>query len=79
MTTFSNDLAEILVFKTHIRYKKELKKIAIMIGKHPFIKTWNIDFQDKDKVLRIESTGIAVREVIQLLQEGGFFCEELQD
>jgi hypothetical protein len=49
---------EVLVFKTNIRYKKQLNAIQQHISEHPGILKWNIDLKDCDKVLRIESKNI---------------------
>ena len=68
---------EVLILKTNIRYKKQLKTVAPILDGQNNISRWNIDLNDIDKVLRIESNDLEMEEVVQLIQEAGFHCEEL--
>ena len=70
---------EVLILKTNIRYKKHLKDVAPLLNGQDSILRWNIDLQDVDKVLRIEADDMALNDVVQLIQEAGFHCEELAD
>ena len=68
---------EVIILKTNIRYKKQVKAVAPLLDGQNNIMKWNIDLHDIDKVLRIESDDMELREVVQLIQEAGFRCEEL--
>lgn len=68
---------EVLVLKTNIRYKKNVRAVAPLLNGRNSISRWNIDLEDIDKVLRIESDNMELTEVVQLIQEAGFHCEEL--
>jgi tRNA G26 N,N-dimethylase Trm1 len=68
---------EVLILKTNIRYKKQVKEVAPLLNGSDGISRWNIDLEDIDKVLRIESNDMKITEVVQLIQEAGFHCEEL--
>jgi len=70
---------EILILKTNISSKKHVKAVAPLLDGQENISRWNIDLNDIDKVLRIESTEMELTEVVQLIQEAGFYCEELAD
>ncbi|MFT3935611.1 MAG: hypothetical protein QM726_18430 [Chitinophagaceae bacterium] len=70
---------DILILKTNIRNKRQVKTVAPLLDEQPGITRWNIDLMDIDRVLRIESTAVAMPAVIQLIQEAGFHCEELAD
>lgn len=70
---------EILILKTNIRSKRQVKSVAPLLDSQENISRWNIDLHDIDKVLRIESTEMELDEVVQLIQEAGFYCEELPD
>ena len=70
---------QVLVLKTNIRYKKHLKEVAPLLdGQHSILR-WNVDLQDRDKVLRIEAAALPINDIIQLIQQAGFYCEELAD
>jgi hypothetical protein len=69
----------ILVFKTNIRYKKNLTEIVPFLNSTSGILRWNVDFDDKDKILRIEANNLHPQSVERVLHRAGYFCEELQD
>jgi hypothetical protein len=70
---------DILVFKTNICFKKDIRRIALLFDNHPSITKWSIDVTDIDKVMRTESMDILPCEIIRLVQSTGFYCEELPD
>ena len=70
---------EILIFKTNIRYSKNVSDIEPYITKLPGILKWNIDLKDVDKVLRIETINLHPSTVESLVKSAGYYCEELQD
>ena len=51
---------EVLILKTNIRYKKQLKTVAPLLDSKDNISRWNIDLNDIDKVLRIESSNLPI-------------------
>jgi hypothetical protein len=69
---------EVLVFKTNLRFKKQINAVTPHINTLHGITRWNVDLYDKDKVLRIESQDLSPRKVEAILQQAGYFCEELQ-
>ena len=70
---------KILIFKTNIRFKKDLKIIRPLLAAHKPIIKWNVDRQDTDKVLRVESASEDTLEIIKTIKEAGYQCEELPD
>lgn len=48
----------ILIFRTSIEKKQEIKKIEKLFTQYPQIHVWNVDFEDWEKILRIECQGI---------------------
>ncbi len=70
-------MMEVLILKTNIRYKKNVKAVASLLDEQHRIYKWNIDLKDIDKVLRIESDELELNEVVQLINNAGFHCEEL--
>ncbi|MEO6315183.1 MAG: hypothetical protein ABIU63_08055 [Chitinophagaceae bacterium] len=68
---------EVLVLKTNIRYKKQVKELAPLLDGRKNIARWNIDLNDIDKVLRIESKDMQLAEIVQLIKTAGFNCEPL--
>ena len=69
---------EVLVFKTNIRYKKEINAIRAHIDAEPKITKWNIDLKDVDKILRVETKSLHSTFIENLIQKAGHYCEELK-
>lgn len=79
METMIEKEIDILVFKTNIKYKKDLEKVQDILKVHPKITKWHVDLSDRDKVLRIESIDLLPHQIINQLQQVGFSCDELPD
>ena len=69
---------EVLVFRTDIVGKSDNENLK-QILKDSRIKNWNIDQQDIDHVLRIESNEMSTAEVIEMVTKLGYMCEELPE
>ncbi|HZG26230.1 MAG TPA: hypothetical protein VEZ17_16695 [Chitinophagaceae bacterium] len=70
---------QILVFKTNIRYKKHITIVKPHLNRTEGILRWNVDLDDKDKILRIEAGNLHPRVVEAAVQDAGYLCEELKD
>jgi hypothetical protein len=70
---------EILVFKTNLRYKKNVNQVMPRLNELKGVIKWNVDFHDKDKILRIVSDDLSPKLVEHTLQNEGYVCEELPD
>lgn len=70
---------QILVFKTNLQYKKDIRCVEPLLNSHTGIMCWNVDRHDIDNVLRIETIYVPPQDIIQLLSNAGYFCEELPD
>ena len=69
---------EVLVFRTDIVGKSDSENLK-QILKDSRIKNWNIDQEDIDNVLRIESNEMSPAEVIEMVTKLGYMCEELPE
>ena len=70
---------DILIFKTNLNNPELINQVQPFIQNMQGIQRWNIDIQDCDNVLRIEATELSPRSVEAVLQNAGYYCEELQD
>ena len=68
---------EILVFKTNLRYRKNILHAGDFLNNLQGIIRWNVDLHDRDKVLRIEAQDLNPRVVENTLTRAGYNCEEL--
>ena len=69
----------ILIFRTNINRKKDVKSLSPLLNGCSEIIRWNIDLSDCDNVLRIEATHSNHEPVIHLVKKAGYHCEELTD
>jgi len=69
---------DILVFKTNVESKKQVRKLFPVLRTMDGIARWNVDLHDIDKVLRVEAVSISPRSVETVLQKAGYFCKELE-
>lgn len=76
-TSKYEEAAYVLVFKTNVEYKKDLKVIELCLSELGDINDWHIDREDVDKVLRIESSSDDPEKIIKALTKAGYLCEEL--
>ena len=68
----------VLVFKTNLRYKKQVSALSAQMSNVPGIVRWNVDLDDIDKILRIEAwEACCARKVEDAMVQAGYFCEEL--
>lgn len=70
---------DILIFKTNLENPELISQAQPLLQNISGIKRWNVDIQDCDNVLRIESIELSPRSVETILQNAGYYCEELQD
>ncbi len=68
----------ILVFKTSITTKKEARKLKPHLDKMLPNGQWNLDLEDCDKILRIDTEEYVAAKVVELLNTYVFYCEELE-
>ena len=69
----------VFVYRTDIDSDYDLEGIDELLSSHETILRWNVDRDDVDKVLRIESTADNAEELLRTVAGAGFFCEELKD
>ena len=69
----------VLVFRTNIYRKKDVKSVSSHLNGCEAIMKWNVDLSDIDNVLRIETTYNDCAPVIELIRQAGYACEELTD
>jgi hypothetical protein len=72
-------ISDVLVFKTNISTAEEVKRLSEILNIQKGVLKWNVDLNDIDNVLRIESHIMGADTIIALLCDGGYECEELPD
>ena len=70
---------EVLVFKTNLRFKKQINEVTPHINNLQGIARWNVDLDDIDNILRVEARNLSPRVVEHTLLQAGYVCKELED
>ena len=68
---------DVLVFKTNIDAPGIKPVVAGRLMQIKGISHWNIDFGDRDKVLRVEAESVHPGEIVKVITSAGYHCEEL--
>lgn len=69
---------EILVFKTNLTNIRCINNVGAHLNSHPHILRWNVDLQDCDNILRIETEQLCAGDIENIVAKAGYRCEELQ-
>ena len=68
----------ILIFRTSIISKQDIKRVERLLSQYPQIHKWNVDVEDWEKVLRIECREISAAEITDLLRAINIYAAELE-
>ncbi|MEP6646703.1 MAG: hypothetical protein ABJC12_06415 [Saprospiraceae bacterium] len=69
---------EILIFKTNVKSAPDQQRLKQLFDSNPAINQWNVDSDDVDCVLRIVTHEVKAADIIRLLTETGYLCQELE-
>ena len=69
---------KILIFRTSITQRRDIKRIGELLAEFPQIDKWNVDFEDWEKILRIECRDISALEISEVLRNNHIFATELE-
>ena len=64
-------------FKTNINCGGCIAKVKPALDNEPGIKNWNVDTDNADKILSVESDGIADDQVVEIIKAKGFTIEKI--
>jgi hypothetical protein len=67
----------ILVFRTSVTRKKEIKRLQPILDTLLPYEHWNFDLEDCDNILRVETRDLSAPTISSVLKVQGFSCEEL--
>lgn len=69
---------DILILRTSVTTEQDIEWIGALFVQYPCIHKWSVDFDDWEKVLRIESQGITAARIIELLRTISIISSELE-
>ncbi|WP_347926187.1 hypothetical protein [Pontimicrobium sp. SW4] len=71
---------KLLIFRTDIETKKNIKAVKSLFKFQSSIINWSIDIEDVDKVLKVKATeALNENDIKTLIKARGFQCEPLPD
>lgn len=73
------DFNNIFIFGTNIKTEKDKQIISNLLNANREIERWNIDLEDVDSVLRIESKTLTAEQLVKIITEQDFKCAELRE
>lgn len=79
LSAATHSSVQVLVFKTNLKFKMDLRHITLAMGSLPGVIRWNVDQHDIDNVLRIETAWLLPQDIIHVVTNAGYLCEELPD
>lgn len=71
-------MESILIFRTSINGKRDVKRVKAVLEQCPQISKWNVDLEDWEKVLRIECRDITATGILDLLHSVDIQAAELE-
>ena len=60
---------QILIFRTSIKDKQDMKLIQTLFIQFPQIHKWNVDLEDWEKILRIECHGVTSTDILNACRQ----------
>lgn len=72
-------MPHVLIFKTNVESEEQLQQAGLLLNAADSVIKWNIDREDIDNVLRVESTLPHIDDIMKIMVDAGFACEELID
>jgi hypothetical protein len=73
------DFNHIYIFGTNIKTENDKQIISSLLNSTADIQQWNLDLEDIDSVLRIESKTLNAEQIIRLITQEAFKCTELSE
>ncbi len=74
-TNFDN----LFIFGTNLQTEKDKQVISKVLNANNEIERWNIDLEDIDSVLRVESQTLTAEQIIKIIKDQDFKCSELSE
>ena len=66
-----------LKFKTNINCSNCVAKVTPFLNKKEGIQSWNVDTENPDKILTVETDELSAEDVIKVIKRTGFEAEEI--
>ncbi len=70
--------SEILIFRTSISKRQDIKRIGKVLNGCNGVEKWSVDFEDWEKILRVECNKLSAADIPLMLREINIFAVELE-
>ena len=68
---------ETIKFKTNINCTNCLAKVTPFLDKKEGIQSWNVDIDNPDKILTVETETLTADDIVKTIKRTGFEAEEI--
>lgn len=75
---YNADNQKVLVFKTAVITEDDKQAVTGILNNEAHIQQWHIDLDDCDKVLRVVTNTLDAAYIIELVNQRGYLCIELE-
>jgi copper chaperone len=65
-----------LTFKTNIQCSNCLSKVTPKLNEQSGIESWNVDLQDPDRTLTVETESLSAEEIKKVVLKAGFIANQ---
>lgn len=72
-----NNENKTLKFKTNINCSGCVAKVSPFLNEAEGVRHWNVDTDNKDKILSVKTDGVGEAAIIRKVQEAGFKIDKL--
>ena len=73
------NIDHLFIFKSNIKALGDMLVIKPLLDIHPQIEQWSVDLDDEDHVLRVLSSKLNKKGIVDFVAICGYSCEELTD
>ena len=67
----------IIKFKTNINCTNCLAKVTPFLDKKEGIQSWNVDIENPDKILTVETEYLTAEDIVKTVKKTGFTAEAI--
>ena len=66
------------IFKTSINCNGCLSRVKPLLDARSDIKSWSVDIDNPDKILKVETETLSPSDVIEIIDDAGFEIEKIE-
>lgn len=73
-----DNFEHIFIYRSSIMTADDKRSVKDILDRHPMVDKWSVDLDDCDRVLRVISSQMTSKKIMELIGLCGYTCEELE-